>query len=1261
MITHLRRAIASFILLTFLVAGHGVAQTPFPIALQVEIFNDAAATVLSRPENRAVATEVRILAIGSWTNPKTMATAKDIDLTLGHRSKNVEERLVKEINAVINNDPRTLGRPPHVIKLIHDKDTRFVDFIRGDTGQMFVYHHAKKSAPEGLATMRFERRPDGTLVKAPDVSAEAFWHETGKTLPIQITQPQRFLDDAYVLAKNADTAYLAERLAKGLKPDPVERAVLYAKYLNNIDSFLLPTMAVQYNKDIPLDVLKIDEALRDQMKALMDLKKSGLQGEELRKAAAKLLKIDPLKIDEVTSGFMKNVEKYLEESHVTAGYLDGLQRKLLNDAKYGPVKAIADLPSGVLNRTLTKARELSEIIGKHLGPGALDVAGRIADVAALAYQFASEGMVKWDDVANAILGWGVPQLVLPAMAADIGRQLFVGAFTMGFNALFFDPLINAPLLQKIFDPKDASWVYGERPWVNEPEKANPFSEIFKFNRKPLKPETLPETLYCASLSPTGDERYSADTFRTRLTPAAEEYVRLLKTSNLEPSLQEFRGLDGQISGAAAFRPQLIVDRLVADWSKGQRMRRKLIQMESQESTPVYEPPQVPFLVMVDGVRIAAESELRRTPFPKTTKPGQPIEFKVTLQRQFGTVRYLLEPVELVAKWCELGGMEPLEKWLAASQDDPKVYGYFYDTGKPEPGKPESIQAEVDVRNFTAWNIDGWPLDLGAPFGGRLKADGPIKIVLPDGETRVTKESSPSRAADYRLHLTPGIDAGPISIDLTFRFTETFGIEPPKEPVTTTYRMTLTGSVEAAPTLTNAAELPPPATRIPPPPDPPSRPLDPPATMAAPCEAKYQAVAAEARARTLWNIAGYSNVSNGCPAAESVLDGCYKAAKVRRDSGIHNADTDACRDSFISACRGENLAAATAERDRCLARATTENEVQKARDQAALAQQKAREGQRARELAKQAQAQTEQLARQQEADRLRKIEEEKRAAERRAREQAQQAESQQARRWEELQRQGAAQAALDRQREIDAQRRKAEEADARRRADAERRQREERDRAEIDAGNRPPASVPAPAPPTPPVPSPQTPTPVSRPPAGGWPSDFSLEVTAEPRGAAGSGRVRTEVIEVQQNRLIRYNNQTTSEGTFSDGLLKGRWLNDGSTFEYRLNRDGTVVWILNWNEPSNGQPRGVTRDGTWTMKPLGGPASPSASQPPQVPSPPGQTPPRPTTPPAQTPPVQTPPATPPPAQQQPPCPPAPLPGLANQQTNLRCFGIPGPGQ
>lgn len=1217
--TSRRRTISGLVLVTLLAGVPGVAQTPpqlpkLPINEQKQIFMDAVQEVLQRNISRA--SDVRVLGIGSWMDPLA-GTVNDIDATLGHPNREVEERLVKEINAAIeariNKLPVRYG--PHDIKLIKDRDLRFKELFRGETGQLYARQYADKKAMDGMATMRWEVAPNGTVTKGNNLPTDAFWRDTGKKLPDQITHPEKFFDDLYVFARNAEG-------------DALKRSLTYAKHLDNIESFLLPTMKLTYNKGRPLDALNIEQGLLDQMEILKKLKATGLEGDELRQAAAKAFGVDPAKVDAVVTTFMTNVEKYLEKGHTVAGIIDAMKREQERLKAIGKaIATIEELPPNVLNRILDIGTSVCGRLREALGSRAVDTLGRLADIGFFAYELVTKnGEVSAEDTAKFLLGLGLPEAYLAAMLGDLAGRLGLASFTASVNAFVLNPLIlrNSELLRRILDPADDLWLYGGKPLGGMP---NPLDAVVGANGWRLSPETI----YCSSLTPGANptDETTRDSFQRRVgghsdekgehqDGVVDEFVKALRDA-------ERKGITGITSaGAAAFSSQPIVDRLLADWSTSAGRFARIRQMELERKFGERRPAALPFLVEIDGARVYPE--LRKM-FPKKTRPGQSIEFNLTLQRQFGFARYLEEKVNLAAKWCELGGTEALEDWLSKNQLNPDVYHDSHETGQRQPGLPDNIEITVDVTNVTGWRLGGqWPLNLGTRFGSRLKATDSVFITL-DGqsEARTTGISRDGlfRSKEYVLSLTPDAGAGPVRIDVTLQFNDTFGVKlkPPKQPETTTYQMMLTGSVEA-PTLTEAAAPNRPASPRAEPVTPPN-----PAPRTGSCEADYQAAIEEIRGRTVWNIAGYSGVSNGCPAAETVLDACYKAANLRRDSGIHNAATDQCRDSFISPCRGENLAAATAERDRCLARATTESEEQKARAQAALAQQKAREAERARELAKQAQIQAEQLARQQEADRLKRIADEEA---RRARDRAREAENQQTRRWEELQRQGAAQAELDRQREIEAQRRRAEEAEARRRADEERRQREP-DRAEQDARNRPPAPVPTPPlePPTPPAPAPPTQAPpqTSEP----WPSDFTLEVTAEPRGATGSGRVRTEVLEVQQNRLIRFNNQTTSEGTFSDGLLKGRWLDDGSTYEFRLNRDGTVSWTLNWVEPSNGQPRGVTRDGTWTMKPLRGSA-----------------PPRPATPPA-------------PSGPPPPCPPAPLPGLSNQQTNLRCFGIPGPGQ
>lgn len=1138
---------------------------------------DALKSVLKQhPE---AAGEVRVLGVGSWVGYSGAGKVGDMDATLGHPDPKVERMLVAEANKAIADGLARAGAPrdDKFIKLIHNREYRFVELFRGEAGQKFALDYATKKAPDGLAT--FAWNADGQVVLK---RAESFWIDTRKALPIQITQPQRFLDDSWLMVNSL-------RNAKDLTQ--IDRAMSAAKYLNNIEQWLVPGLEAQY-KSGPLTALRVDEASRQQMAELLAIKSRNLGEPEQRAAIARLFNVPLAQVDGAISGWMTKVEGHLVQTSSIAGLIDGLGRA-------------GKLEASLLNRVLMAGATIAEKLGPYLGQTAADRALRLAEIALVAYVGTAEGWTKGaEQLVTTLSGWLVPN----ALIAQIGGALVAGGVTLAGNALIFSPL-NNDALEGIFDPKHPWGVYSGRDFPNAP---NPFMALKGLNR---------ETLYFRFPK----EKSPAD-------PALERAnARALFTAMATQYLARWTKEGGTLfltAGAGAFTPDLIIDRIMADWEFSRRMAMDVQRLEAELKAGENTPPDVPIQVLLDKAEVPPKPAALQ-PFAKTTKPGQTAVFQLMLVRGFGTRRYLRSSINLFDKWAELGGKAALSAWMIQNDKNDAVFYHHYDGADYERATnpaPPDIRAEVTVKGATGWLIAGdLPVNLQSVIAGNTS--GQKNFFIKHGEL-VTEESSPYKDRAFRIALTPGPDARPVTMTVKLGLVDAF--EPDKS-VTTDYDLVLTAGVEAAP-LTTVNTPSAPGAR-PAAPTPGAEPPTSPGASLSQCEANYQAEIAEIRGRTVWNIAGYSNVSNGCPAAETVLDACYKAAKVRRDSGIHNADTDQCRDSFISACRGENLAAATAERDRCLARATAESEVQEARDQAALVQQKAREGQRARELAQRAEIQAAQLARQQEADRLKKIADDE---PRQAREKALQAESEQARRWEEMKRQGAAQAEIDRQREIDAERRRAEEAETRRRADAERRRREQQDREEIDARNQPQAPDPAP-PPAPAVPAaprptpPQVPPQVSQPPVNGWPPDFTLEATTEPQGARGAGRERRDVLEVQQNRLIRYNNQTTAEGTFSDGLLKGRW-QDGMTFEFRLNRDGTVVWTLNWVEPTNGQPRGIVREGRWTMKPLGGSPSPSAQPAPGT-APPGQ----------------------------PPCPPAPLPGLANQQTNLRCFGIPGPGR
>lgn len=94
-----------------------------------------------------------------------------------------------------------------------------------------------------------------------------------------------------------------------------------------------------------------------------------------------------------------------------------------------------------------------------------------------------------------------------------------------------------------------------------------------------------------------------------------------------------------------------------------------------------------------------------------------------------------------------------------------------------------------------------------------------------------------------------------------------------------------------------------------------------AAAIAKCEADYQSEAVRIRANTQWNISGLASWGNGCYAADTAFTACYEqGCKLLRGSGIYNACTKQCTDSFILACKNENLADFAVQRDQCVARA-----------------------------------------------------------------------------------------------------------------------------------------------------------------------------------------------------------------------------------------------------------------------------------------------------------------------------------------------------
>ncbi|MEW6321947.1 MAG: hypothetical protein AB1635_12790 [Acidobacteriota bacterium] len=797
-------------------------------------------------DNPDAAAEVRVLGVGSWM--KGSGVVNDIDATLGHPNPRVQERLVRDINARL---AKLIPERDNVIKLIHHGDTRFDELFRGEAGQKFVLDYATSQAPDGLAT--FAWTPEGTVVQKP---ATSFWRDTGRPLPTQITQPQRFFDDNYLFVKNLQQA-------TGLSD--IDRALSTAKYLNNIDQWLVPGLEAQYQSG-PLDVLRADAATRATTAELVRIKAADLSPDERRAAVARALGVSEGEVDAAAAAFMRNAEAYLVRTSDVAGFIDGLGRA-------------GKLQPSAIDRTLTSAAAIADRLGPWLGETAADRALRLADVALVAYRGATEGwQAGLEEAAVALMSWGVPQAVLPVLVAEIGRSVVGGGVTWAGNALIFDALNERRLLE-VLDPRHPVSLFGTAEFPDG--RPNPFAGLSR------------ETLYYRF-----PER-SAEDFRLRITPWAEAFIQRWR---------EAGGTGFATAGAGALTADRLARQLAADWLNSRRVAESIRAMQIRLQTPVLVRPAEPLSVQVDGIDVPRVQPFRRT---RSTVPGRAVTFTLSFTREFGTERFLRSSVDLVKLWGELGGVQRLTEWLRAHREDAAVFYHRYDG---VPGQPPDLTVDLSVRGAEGWSLTGrWPASLGAGAGGVVSTSGSVPITHGGPAT-----GSPYKSDQYRLVLTPRPNAGPVTVLLTVSFTDRFDLE---RPVTTPYRIELEVSVDS--TTEEAARVTPTARNREGAPGA-ARPGIPPPTASAAraaCEASYLNAVAAIQANRTWNYSGLPNWSDGCSGAESALVACIETGcGTRRDSGVTNSCTDGCKAAYRSACTAENLSQAEAERDRCVAQA-----------------------------------------------------------------------------------------------------------------------------------------------------------------------------------------------------------------------------------------------------------------------------------------------------------------------------------------------------
>lgn len=518
--------LSTLVIFVFLSCGNSAfaEEKLIPIAQQENLLYASIEKVLKRhPE---FAKDTRVLGVGSWMAGKAGATS-DIDATLAHPDKRIEEQLVAEINQTLREETKALGA--HNIKLIRDRDSHFDELFRGETGQKFVLDYASKNNVNSC--FRWEHDAEGNLVRRRTFT-ENFWTDRKLPVPKNITRPQAFVEDSVVFL---------EKIAKDKTLTLADKALDAAKYMNNVEGWMKKDFQAGYGLN-SLPGADIPPSMKREIEQMMALKGTkGLSDEQKREALKKILGASSEEaLEGRLNAFIESTGKQLTQTRDRMEVIDFLARS-------------GKLPKGTdvakVMETGDKLMSIMKGVGKAFALlDAYDIANRY-------YLEGPESAMIQTMVM--LIAYGVPEAAVAQVITEVGKTVVVGGVTLAGQYLIFDP-INEQMLKKIYDP------------------ASPYC-IFRWDESPLGKLNggrgiSRETLYYWF------PKTSEDEVRPILQAAVERYVTVLGG---------YKGLGGvgvfATEGAGAIQPMLL-GQLMRDWKISRKIANEVEIMQVRLTT-----------------------------------------------------------------------------------------------------------------------------------------------------------------------------------------------------------------------------------------------------------------------------------------------------------------------------------------------------------------------------------------------------------------------------------------------------------------------------------------------------------------------------------------------------------------------------------------------------------------------------------------------------------------------------------------------------
>jgi hypothetical protein len=652
-----------FVLVSLAIIGKIFAQEKvIPIAEQETILYNSIEKVLKKyPE---MFKDTRVLGIGSWMAGKASATS-DIDATLAHPDKRIEEQLVTEINQAIGEETR--GRGSHSIKLIRDRDPHFDELFRGETGQKFVLDYANKNNVSSC--FRWDRDAEGNMVRRRTFT-ESFWTDRKLPVPQKITRPQTFVEDSVVFL---------EKIAKDRTLSLADKALDAAKYMNNVEGWMKKDFQAGYGVN-SLPGTEIPASTKRQMEQMVALKSTkGLSDVQRREALKKILGVATEEaLDGKLKGFIENTGKQLMQTRDKMEVLDFLMRsgKLPKGADVAKIIETGDSLLSVMKGA-----------GKALA---------LLDVYDIANRYYTEGPeAAMTQTLVTLIASGVPEAAVAQVITEVGKTVIVGGVTLAGQYFIFDPL-NEAMLKKIYDP------------------SSPYC-IFKWEESPL-----------GKLN--GGKGISRETLYYWFPKTSEEEVRLLLQAAVEryvTVLSGYKGIGGvgvfTADGAGAIQPRLL-GQLIRDWSVSRKIANEVEILQVRLTTGDRIRARLPLALLREGQELRSGDTARTVLNLPVGKKGFA---HVDLLREYDAITQAIA-AGMKPSLYDYWGQNDLK--AAYRLIDVEKKRYMEANGGFDRGFGEDVTVTAEINGAAGWQIGGeWPHRIPDLRSGTAKASGEVDL------------------------------------------------------------------------------------------------------------------------------------------------------------------------------------------------------------------------------------------------------------------------------------------------------------------------------------------------------------------------------------------------------------------------------------------------------------------------------------------------------------------------------------------------------